>query len=86
MAGTGTRKARTNDLESGVEDREQIRRSDEQAERQDLNQGMSTGTHDTQRHGVNWGASYKSKTTSGEGRSNKGASRLKPTGRKGKRK
>ena len=43
------------------EDREAQRRESEEVEQQDLNQGMDTGTHDTTRHGVDWGASYRGK-------------------------
>jgi len=43
----------------GTEDREERRRTDEQNEQEDLNQGMETGTHDSRRSGVNWGESYK---------------------------
>ena len=41
------------------EDREERRRSDEQNEQEELNQGMSTGTHDSKRSGVDWGDSYR---------------------------
>ncbi len=44
-------------------DREQEEQVDEVAEQKDLNQGMSTGTHDSTRHGVNWPASYRRKLT-----------------------
>ena len=44
------------------EDRETERRESEEVEQQDLNQGMDTGTHDSTRHGVDWGASYRSNT------------------------
>jgi hypothetical protein len=43
------------------EDREEQRRESEEAEQQDLNQGMDTGTHDSNRHGVDWGPSYRGK-------------------------
>jgi hypothetical protein len=43
------------------EDREEGRRESEEAEQKDLNQGMDTGTHDSTRHGVEWGASYRTK-------------------------
>jgi hypothetical protein len=42
-------------------DREEQEQADELAEQQDLNQGMSTGTHDSERLGVNWPASYRRK-------------------------
>ena len=43
----------------GPEDNEERRRSDEQNEQEDLNQGMTTGTHDSTRSGVDWGDSYR---------------------------
>ena len=46
-------------MESEMEDRDENRRQDERAERQDLNQGMETGTHDSARFGVKWGRSYR---------------------------
>jgi hypothetical protein len=56
-----TRKDRTkpSDLEAAQEDREELQRTIEQDEQQDLNQGMDTGTHDTTRHGVQWGHAYR---------------------------
>ena len=47
------------DLEGAQEDREELRRDADDAVLQDLDQGMSTGTHDSTRHGVNWGRAYK---------------------------
>ncbi len=44
---------------SEMEDRVEGRREDERAKQQDLNQGMETGTHDSNRSGINWGPSYK---------------------------
>jgi hypothetical protein len=41
------------------EDNEERRRSDERNQQEDLNQGMTTGTHDSTRSGVDWGDSYK---------------------------
>ena len=46
-------------MESEMEDRDENRRQDERAERQDLNQGMETGTHDYACFGVKWGRSYR---------------------------
>lgn len=43
------------------EDRDEGRQESEQIEQQDLNQGMDTGTHDSTRHGVDWGPSYRGK-------------------------
>jgi hypothetical protein len=48
------------DLEAAQEDREESRRGAEHAEQQDLNQGgTDTGTHDSTRHGVEWGRAYR---------------------------
>jgi hypothetical protein len=46
-------------LEAQDEQRVEERRLDERTEQQDLNQGMDTGTHDSTRHGVKWGAAYQ---------------------------
>jgi hypothetical protein len=50
-------------LNQGLEAEEQKPENDritvEQNERQDLNQGMTTGMHDSTRHGVNWGPAYR---------------------------
>lgn len=46
------------ELESEMEGRDEARLESERAEQEDLNQGFSTGTHDTTRHGVDWGPSY----------------------------
>ena len=44
------------------EDRDEGRRESEQIEQQDVNQGgLDTGTHDTTRHGVDWGPAYRGK-------------------------
>jgi hypothetical protein len=68
MADTRDSKSQTLDLgkevEAEVNDRDEVRREGEQAEQQDLNQGMDTGTHGSERHGVNWGPSYRVKHTS----------------------
>jgi hypothetical protein len=42
-------------------DREEEEQADEIAEQKDLNQGMSTGTYDSEKLGVNWPASYRRK-------------------------
>lgn len=39
--------------------REERRRTNEQNEQQDLNQGMATGTHSSAHGGINWGPSYR---------------------------
>jgi len=46
-------------LEAGEDQSDELRHTDEQIVQQDLNQGMDTGTHDSTRHGVNWGKSYQ---------------------------
>jgi hypothetical protein len=46
-------------LEAQDEQRVEERRLGERTEQQDLNQGMDTGTHDSTRHGVKWGAAYQ---------------------------
>jgi hypothetical protein len=62
MAGTGTKKSNTGNLDAKDEEREEIRREDERDEQQDLNQGSSTGTHDTSKHSVDWGPAYRGRT------------------------
>ncbi|HWF13250.1 MAG TPA: hypothetical protein VG272_05910 [Candidatus Acidoferrales bacterium] len=47
------------DLEAGEDQNDELRHSNEQIVQQDLNQGMDTGTHDSTRHGVDWGKSYQ---------------------------
>jgi hypothetical protein len=60
MAGTKQEKSKTIDFEAAQEDREQSRHEAEEVEQQDLNQGgLDTGTHDSTRHGVEWGRAYK---------------------------
>ena len=64
---TGTGKAKSNhatleaeeELRKEAELREDGRRTLEGIERQDLNQGMDTGTHSSVHRGVNWGPSYR---------------------------
>src|SRR5579862_2558639 len=65
MAGTGKAEPKSVTLEAEeevraeVEQREEGRRTIERIERQDLNQGMDTGTHSSIHRGVNWGPSYR---------------------------
>lgn len=60
MGATDERKSKVADeMESKMEDREEARVQDDRAEREDLNQGMDTGTHDSTHRGVKWGPSYK---------------------------
>ena len=49
------------DMKAEKEQREEERSTTERNEQQDLNQGMETGTHDSTRHGVDWGPSYQKK-------------------------
>jgi len=49
------------EMESEAEDRDDARRAADQNELGDLNQGMQTGTHSTEKLGVNWGPSYRVK-------------------------
>jgi hypothetical protein len=46
-------------LEAQDEQRVEERRLDERTEQQELNQGTDTGTRDSTRHGVKWGAAYQ---------------------------
>lgn len=46
-------------LEAQDEQRVEERRLGERTEQQNLNQGTDTGTHDSTRHGVKWGAAYQ---------------------------
>jgi hypothetical protein len=63
--GTGKAKVQSEALEGEkdfrheTESREEQRRTDEQIEQQDLNQGMDTGTHSSAHLGVNWGSAYR---------------------------
>jgi hypothetical protein len=60
MAGTKQEKSKSIDFEAAQEDREESRHEAEEVEQQDLNQGgTDTGTHDSTKHGVNWGRAYK---------------------------
>jgi hypothetical protein len=60
------------DLEAGEDQKDELRHTDEQIEQQDLNQGMDTGTHDSTRHGVDWGRSYQSPAAKGRKPGKKG--------------
>jgi hypothetical protein len=51
------------DVNEGEDQGDELRHTDEQIEQQDLNQGMDTGTHDSTRHGVDWGKSYQVRPT-----------------------
>jgi hypothetical protein len=68
MADTGTKKSKSSGLEEEkelrgeMEQREEVRRTNEQNEQQDLNQGMATGTHSSAHSGIHWGASYRMKS------------------------
>jgi hypothetical protein len=46
-------------MESEFEDRQELRREEERDQAEDLNQSIQTGTHDSQRLGVNWPPSYR---------------------------
>jgi hypothetical protein len=51
--------ALTKGLEAEEQQLEETRKAAERNEQQDLNQGFDTGTHDTARHGVDWGPAYQ---------------------------
>jgi len=57
----------TGNLEEREEDWEEERRSEEHDEQEDLNQGSAPGTHDSTKHGVKWGASYRERKAKGDG-------------------
>jgi hypothetical protein len=65
MFGTGKARAKTGSLEAEeefrgeMEQRQEGRQTIERIERQDLNQGMDTGTNSSVHRGVNWGSSYR---------------------------
>ncbi len=65
MVGTGTERSKSGSFEAEKElrgqmdQREEVRRTDEQNEQQDLNQGMATGTHSSAHLGIHWGPSYR---------------------------
>jgi hypothetical protein len=46
-------------LKAEEQKQEDVRNAAARSEQQDLNQGMDTGTHDSVRHGVNWGPAYQ---------------------------
>jgi phage host-nuclease inhibitor protein Gam len=47
------------EMEADIEYREDSYLDNERARREDLNQGMNTGTHDFTHRGVNWPPSYR---------------------------
>ena len=47
-----------NEMESEMEERDEARALDDRAEREDLNQGMDTGTHDSIHRGVDWAPEF----------------------------
>jgi hypothetical protein len=47
------------EMEAEIEYREETYLQDERAKREDLNQGISIGTHDVTHRGVNWPPSYR---------------------------
>lgn len=53
------------DVNEGEDQSDELRHTDEQIEQQELNQGIDTGTHDSTRHGVDWGKSYQVRPTKG---------------------
>ncbi len=67
MANMDTEKPKSNsaaleaeaDVRIEAEEREGERRTAEQIQQQDLNQGMDTGTHSSTHRGVNWGPAYR---------------------------
>ena len=62
MSITNERKSKVpEELESELEDREEVRREDERSDWEDLNQGMQTGTHDVKHRGIKWGPSYRTR-------------------------
>jgi len=62
MSGTKMERTKSVDLEAAQEDREESRHEAEHTEQQDLNQGgTDTGTHDSTRHGVEWGRAYRTR-------------------------
>jgi hypothetical protein len=67
------RKAKSKTLKSEPEqldaeqiERQEARRATEHDTQEDVDQGMSTGTHSTTRHGVDWGRSYRSPGAAGQ--------------------
>jgi|SRR5580704_17694628 hypothetical protein len=51
------------ELDSVVKEHDEERHTTERNEKQDLNQGMDTGTHDAGRTGIEWGDAYKVRST-----------------------
>lgn len=51
------------ELDADQEQQKEVGQQIDQNEQQDLLQGMQTGTHDSIRHGIRWGASYQVKKT-----------------------
>lgn len=47
------------EMEADIEYREDGYLDDERSRREDLNQGINTGTHDFTHRGVNWPPSYR---------------------------
>ena len=68
MADTETKKSGSGSLEAEKDlrqemgQREDFRRTNEENQRQDLNQGMATGTHSLAHRGIHWGPSYRMKS------------------------
>ncbi len=59
VSGTEELKSKIADqLEAEMDSRDETHLESERAALENLNQGMSTGTHDSTRLGVNWGPSY----------------------------
>lgn len=46
-------------MEKEFEDRQEARREGERDQAEDLNQSIQTGTHDSEKLGVNWPPSYR---------------------------
>jgi len=62
MRNSGGRKANSKtaeQMDSEFEDRQEARRDQERDQAEDLNQSIQTGTHDTEKLGVNWPPSYR---------------------------
>jgi hypothetical protein len=63
LAAKSEKQAVDSELEAGEDQGDELRHTDEQIVQQTLNQGMDTGTHDSTRHGVDWGKSYQARPT-----------------------
>ncbi len=60
MRKTGTGKSKTAEqMEDEMEDRQEVRREEERDQATDANAQIQTGTHDSERLGVNWPPSYR---------------------------